>query len=225
MSVGGNWIPYTVERYDTPWGIAETHLGNGLRWREIKTADGGTLATDDYRWVERDGRPDYEQQALTIYAGQRLWLPPDAPGLPATAAATEPRPPLAPSVLATIIRSAVYAACRCRPPSGPAGSDPRRSRPPSTTQKGLRLPLSTTRNGLGRPPEALAGSSGHHDGIVVELSAAILAAAWLPARRYSPSDGSVNASRVWPVPDSASACPTTHWRKRSWPFGSPGASS
>ena len=104
MSVGGNWIPYTVERYDTPWGIAEAHLGNGLRWREIKTADGGTLATDDYRWVERDGRPDYEQQALTIYPGQRLWLPPDATGLPATAGATDataktapvPTPPSAP---------------------------------------------------------------------------------------------------------------------------------
>ena len=99
MSVGGNWIPYTVQRYDTPWGIAETHLGNGLRWREIKTADGGTLATDMYRWVERDGRPDYEQQALTIYAGQKLWLPPDASDPRTLQLQPTPRRQLPPSIL------------------------------------------------------------------------------------------------------------------------------
>ena len=173
MSVGGNWIPYTVERYDTPWGIAETHLGNGLRWREIKTADGGTLATDMYRWVERDGRPDYEQQALTIYAGQRLWLPPDATGVPATAGAAE----------ATATRSVVPhlpSAPRPAPPVAPTGasarSDPPAPAPVQYDPERVAPSVQHDSERVGPAAEAMAGSSGHHDGIVVELSAAILAA-------------------------------------------------
>jgi DNA-binding SARP family transcriptional activator len=176
MSVGGNWIPYTVERYDTPWGIAEAHLGNGLRWREIKTAEGGTLATDDYRWVERDGRPDYEQQALIIYAGQRLWLPPDATGLPATAGAgvneaTSTRAPV------TAPPSTSWPA---PPPAAPtsvsAKSDPPAAAPAPHDPETVRPSVRHDPEQVGPATEAPAGSSGHHDGVVVDLSAAILAA-------------------------------------------------
>jgi hypothetical protein len=183
ISVGGNWIPYTVQRYDTPWGIAEAHLGNGLRWREIKTADGGTLATDDYRWVERDGRPDYEQQALTIYAGQRLWLPPDATGLPATAAvgateATATRAPVPPPP--STPRPAPPAAAPTSTSSGAdppaAGGDPPAAAPAPLEPKMIAPPAPHDPERIGPATDALAGSSDHHDGIVVELSAAILAA-------------------------------------------------
>ncbi len=68
-------VPYTVERYDTPWGIAEQCLGNGLRWREITDADGNTLATGVDDWVQINGRLIDEPQARLIYPGQTLYLP------------------------------------------------------------------------------------------------------------------------------------------------------
>ena len=172
MSVGGNWIPYIVQRYDTPWGIAETHLGNGLRWREIKTADGGTLATDMYRWVERDGRPDYEQQALTIYAGQKLWLPPDASGLPDPAAATDA------ATATTSVRPATSSARPSTPPAAaarPSGTDPAVT-PAQHDPEPAAPPAQHDPERVGPPVEAPAGTSARHDGIVVELSEAILAA-------------------------------------------------
>ena len=68
-------MPYTVQRYDTPWGIAEEHLGNGLRWREITDADGSTLATGVDDWVQINGRLIDEPQARLIFPGQILYLP------------------------------------------------------------------------------------------------------------------------------------------------------
>ena len=68
-------VPYTVKQYDTPWGIAEEHLGNGLRWREITDADGNTLATGVDKWVQINGRLIDEPQARLIFPGQTLFLP------------------------------------------------------------------------------------------------------------------------------------------------------
>ncbi|MHB8448955.1 MAG: BTAD domain-containing putative transcriptional regulator [Mycobacteriales bacterium] len=65
---------YVVQRGDTLWSIAETHLGNPERWREI-----ARLNYD---------RPQPDQRALTnshwIYPGWRLQLPADATGVHAT---------------------------------------------------------------------------------------------------------------------------------------------
>ena len=62
------------------WGIAEAHLGNGLRWREITDAEGLTLATGTDEWVDVGGRMVDEPQARLIFPGQHLFLPPDAVG-------------------------------------------------------------------------------------------------------------------------------------------------
>lgn len=93
-------IPYTVERYDTPWGIAEEYLGNGLRWREITDADGNTLATGVDDWVQINGRLIDEPQARLIFPGQILYLPVSGYSAPQpTRPATDPvkGPPVAPT--------------------------------------------------------------------------------------------------------------------------------
>lgn len=38
----------TVQRHDTYWGIAEHHLGDGLRWREVRDLNVGTTMTDGH---------------------------------------------------------------------------------------------------------------------------------------------------------------------------------
>lgn len=71
---------YTVQRGDTLWGIAETHLGDPERYHEI-----GRL---NY------GRPQPDGRTLTdahwIYPGWALVLPADATGLPAPAPSDSP---------------------------------------------------------------------------------------------------------------------------------------
>jgi hypothetical protein len=80
---------YEVQRRDTLWDIAERHLGDPFRWREIFGLNQGK--------VQPDGRcltdPDL------IHAGWRLELPDDAGGLapPAPAASPAPTAPSAPS--------------------------------------------------------------------------------------------------------------------------------
>jgi len=82
-AVGARLAPrptYEVQRRDTLWDIAERHLGDPFRWREIFGLNQGK--------VQPDGRcltdPDL------IHAGWRLELPDDAGGL-------APPPPPAPS--------------------------------------------------------------------------------------------------------------------------------
>ena len=38
----------TVQRHDSYWGIAEHHLGDGLRWREVRDLNVGMTMTDGY---------------------------------------------------------------------------------------------------------------------------------------------------------------------------------
>jgi hypothetical protein len=75
---------YEVQRRDTLWDIAERHLGDPFRWREIFTLNQGK--------VQRDGRcltdPDL------IHAGWQLELPDDAGGL---APPAPPAPPASPA--------------------------------------------------------------------------------------------------------------------------------
>lgn len=89
------WLRYIVVRYDSPWAIAEHHLGNGLRWREIRDHSGASLvvrqgAADD------PGTAAAETTARTIYPGQVLLLPPDATGVPGAASEPLATPPPAP---------------------------------------------------------------------------------------------------------------------------------
>ncbi|MFP3901545.1 MAG: LysM peptidoglycan-binding domain-containing protein, partial [Acidimicrobiia bacterium] len=44
----------TVARGDTPWSIAQTHLGDGARWREIWEANRGRPQPDGAVWTDAD---------------------------------------------------------------------------------------------------------------------------------------------------------------------------
>ncbi len=74
---------YQVERRDTLWDIAERHLGDPLRWREI--------------FQLNEGCPQPDGRCLTdpdlIFAGWQLELPADAVGLAPSPAPAAPAPP------------------------------------------------------------------------------------------------------------------------------------
>ncbi|GAA3229305.1 hypothetical protein GCM10017691_21270 [Pseudonocardia petroleophila] len=59
---------HTVEHRDTLWRIAETSLGDPLRWREIYDLNAGRIQDDGGRLTEASG----------LVVGWRLVLPPDA---------------------------------------------------------------------------------------------------------------------------------------------------
>ena len=67
---------YSVKRGDTLWGLAERHLGDGHRYREILDLN--------------LGHPQPDGRALTdahwLYPGWQLHLPGDATELPAASA-------------------------------------------------------------------------------------------------------------------------------------------
>ncbi|MGE3448812.1 MAG: BTAD domain-containing putative transcriptional regulator [Microbacteriaceae bacterium] len=60
-------VVVTVERGDSPWGLAERHLGDGVRWRELFALNRGVLQPDGRAWTDPQ----------TILVGWRLRLPPD----------------------------------------------------------------------------------------------------------------------------------------------------
>jgi nucleoid-associated protein YgaU len=68
-------VVVTVERNDSPWSIAETYLGEGLRWRELWDLNRGVVQADGRAWTD----------AQVILQGWKLTLPADA-----TAATPEP---------------------------------------------------------------------------------------------------------------------------------------
>ncbi|MDQ6840213.1 MAG: hypothetical protein M3137_18245 [Actinomycetota bacterium] len=82
-------LPYTVVRYDSPWEIAERHLGNGLRWREIRDDAGASLAVESTSPDDSDDAGP-GTTARVIYPGQVLLLPPDARGVPGATPAPSP---------------------------------------------------------------------------------------------------------------------------------------
>lgn len=80
----------TVVPGDSPWELAERHLGEGFRWREIWDLNRGVQQPDGHAWVEED----------LIRPGWQLCMPSDAVGLePPTppAPAPAPSPPSVPS--------------------------------------------------------------------------------------------------------------------------------
>jgi DNA-binding SARP family transcriptional activator len=82
----------TVVAHDSPWAIAERHLGQGLRWREIWELNRGAPQPDGRAWIRED----------LIQPGWRLQLPPDAINVaPAPAPSPPPDPTPAPAVPST----------------------------------------------------------------------------------------------------------------------------
>jgi len=72
-----------VTRGDSPWSLAEDHLGDGLRWREIWDLNRGVTQPDGRSWVVED----------QIDPGWMLHLPADATGLPSPTTAPPATPP------------------------------------------------------------------------------------------------------------------------------------
>jgi DNA-binding SARP family transcriptional activator len=148
------YVAYTVAPYDSPWAIAEAHLGNGLRWTQILDGQGRSLV-DGQQVVAAPWGPAIEDTARTIYPGQLLLLPPDAAGVPSPAAADQPPPP---------------AAAPTPPPAaGPATSPvPPAPAPPTTVWTGT-LPAGAEPATAGPVPGSAAGPAG---GAPIELTAA-----------------------------------------------------
>jgi len=61
-----------VARGDSPWSLAERHLGDGLRWRELWDLNRGVPQNDGRAWVVED----------QIDIGWQIRLPADAVGVP-----------------------------------------------------------------------------------------------------------------------------------------------
>jgi DNA-binding SARP family transcriptional activator len=76
-------VRYVVQRYDSPWRIAERHLGDGTRWREILDEKGQTLV--------RSGTG-----SRIIYPGEVFLLPADAAIPPAVECPVPAPAPAAP---------------------------------------------------------------------------------------------------------------------------------
>ncbi len=79
---------HTVERRDTLWGLAETHLGDPFRWHELFELNRGK--------PQPDGRALEDPNLIVV--GWRLAFPDDAVGLePDAVEATEPVPHVPPA--------------------------------------------------------------------------------------------------------------------------------
>jgi DNA-binding SARP family transcriptional activator len=97
------WQRYVVHRYDSPWSIAERHLGDGSRWRELRDVHGRSLwrpihadgnephqREDEPRPRRAEGRGEQAGRARIIHPGEVLLIPAAhgrgmGPGLPAWA--------------------------------------------------------------------------------------------------------------------------------------------
>ena len=60
---------YRVQRHDTLWKIAESTLGDGRRWKEVRTLNAGRTMNDGHQFTETTD---------TLIPGWRLLLPTDA---------------------------------------------------------------------------------------------------------------------------------------------------
>jgi len=142
---------------DTLWSIAQRHLGDPYRWREILQLNKGR--------PQPDGRSMQAPQGgvVWIFPGWRLLLPPDASGLPATkppqhppGRADRPQPgrrqaaPPSPSPSSTVAPTSTQAAATTRTPTS--------TTPPTTTAEGTR----PSRAG-GRPPATTAAPADRAD--------------------------------------------------------------
>lgn len=100
---------YMVVRYDTLWGLAEKHLGDPLRWREIFVLDRGVR--------QSDGRA-LEDPNLII-PGWTLAFPADATGLAdnVESHAALPTPPAPGTTQTTVPKQAHNVTPVCHPPT------------------------------------------------------------------------------------------------------------
>ncbi len=130
-------VSYVVQRYDSPWGIAERHLGDGTRWRELRDQHGRSLS------VETANRT----QARIIRPGEVLLLPVGAArsvaftaaAMPATAVAnhtSKPQPTRPPAATPVASPARVGPAVPAAPPrEAPPAAAPAPAPAPAATPK------------------------------------------------------------------------------------------
>jgi hypothetical protein len=178
-------IPYTVVRYDSPWAIAQTHLGSGLRWKEITTSNGQSLILPGERPADVHGTWTEETNYRTIYPGQVLLLPPDATGVPAPPAATvTPPAPTTPAPASAPTATPTHPAPTTSPQSRSTVPTPPTTipRPASTAPP---KPAATAPRSVSRPPAANHSGAvdAHHPhrATIVSLSSELAGAGVLSA--------------------------------------------
>jgi nucleoid-associated protein YgaU len=61
-----------VQKGDTLWGLAEKHLGNGMRWKELWAANRDAIEREQHRQMVRKlwGSPDWIMPGTTLTVGQ-----------------------------------------------------------------------------------------------------------------------------------------------------------
>lgn len=134
---------YTVVRRDTLWGLAERHLGDPLRWREIYDLNRGR--------PQGDGR--HLDDPNLIIPGWELTFPVDAIGLPAP---EPPSPPLIP--LSTPAPTSPPHECEPTP-------TPTTGAPPSTTTTAPAVgPATRVPGAVTRPDSTPPAHPGSPDG-------------------------------------------------------------
>ncbi len=125
-----------VQRRDSLWVLAERHLGDGMRWREIYELNQGL--------PQPGGRSLHDPNL--ILPGWKLRLPPDAIDLPAGAAPVEP--------------AAVPAGAEAAPVDGPSSSTPTTESAATTTgpTTAATEPSNGPASAVPRPGDATADS-------------------------------------------------------------------
>jgi DNA-binding SARP family transcriptional activator len=136
---------YTVVRYDTLWGLAEKHLGNPLRWREIFVLDRGVR--------QSDGRA-LEDPNLII-PGWTLAFPADATGLADSAESRTAVPtPTPPNTAPATIPKRTHEAPVIHPPPP--------TNHPTLTTTAMSVPSATAATTRAPTPSNASHSRGRH---------------------------------------------------------------
>jgi DNA-binding SARP family transcriptional activator len=115
---------YEVQPRDTLWDIAESHLGNPLRWREIWKLNAGHTMTDGATFDDPNLiRPGWVLQLPHQHAQQvapRTPAPPQGPAAAPGLAPLSATPPEAPAVVAPPVAVAAPSTTDSRAEQGPA---------------------------------------------------------------------------------------------------------
>ncbi len=150
-------VRYIVQRYDSPWAIAERHLGDGTRWRELRDVEGRSLEGSS-------GERHPPGGARFIHAGDVLLVPdPDTsspasarvqpmpgPQAPPMAVPTSPAGPAAPAALTGTADTA---------PAGPTPTATPAGTTPTVAPAAPGGPTPTAATALAGPTATRAGST------------------------------------------------------------------
>ena len=124
-AVADTRLVHVVEPRDTLWGLAETHLSDPFRWRELFDLNHGT--------PQPDGRALEDPNLIIV--GWTLQFPSDATGLPSSvpAPATGPQPAIEQPIETTPTSSSTAPTTAAPTTSAPTTVGPTTTGPPTTS--------------------------------------------------------------------------------------------